>query len=146
MNELEQFYSDLKRFIYILKFQDKTLADSWISQLSNNLQPEYIESCLIAAIFELSVTEIDTFHWVLDNLSDWPTYTLLLQKVTKFIIQKLIKKGFIPGQDFSATSEGKILISENAKNVIMSDISESDNLLIKKILLISPKIHFLTKL
>lgn len=143
MNELEHFYFDLKRVIYILKFQDKNLAESWINQLNTNLTPDYIESCLKAAIFELSVTDINTFHWVLDNLSDWQTYNHLLQQVTKFIIQKLIIKGFIPGQDFSSTCDGKILINENVINVIMSDVSESDNLLMRKILLIPPEIHSL---
>lgn len=145
MNELEQFYSDLKRVIYILQFQDKNLAESWLSQLNSNLKPEYLESCLTAAIFELSVTDINTFHWVLDNLSDWQTYTQLLQKVTKFIIQKLIKKGFILGQHFSATFEGKILIDEKATDEIMSDVSETDNLLIKKVLLLAPEVHSLQK-
>ncbi|WP_214662530.1 hypothetical protein [Amazonocrinis nigriterrae] len=144
VEDLERFYSDLKRFTYILKFHDKNVAESWIKQLHAHLKPEYIESCLIAAIFELSITDVDTFHWVLDNLSHWDTYTHLLQEVTKFVVQKLIKEGFIPGQDFSATSEGKILIHENARKVIISDISQSDNLLIKKILLTSPEIHFLT--
>lgn len=141
MNDLEQFYSDLKRVIYIFKFKDKNLAESWISQLNINLKAEYIESCLTAAIFELSVTDIETFNWVLEHLSDWQTYANLLQQVTKFILQKLIKRGFIPGQDFSYTFEGKILIYENARKVIMSDISESDNLLIRKILLIPSEIH-----
>lgn len=145
MDELERFHCDLKRVIYILKFQEKNLAESWLTQLQTNLKPEYIESFLIAAIFELSVTDIDTFHWVLDNLSDWQVYADLLQKVTKFIIQKLIKKGFVLGQDFSSTLEGKILISEKARLVIMSDVSESDKLLIRKILLIAPEIHYLQK-
>ncbi|HIK03718.1 MAG TPA: hypothetical protein IGS40_03230 [Trichormus sp. M33_DOE_039] len=145
MNELERFHSDLRRVIYILKFRDKNLAESWVIQLTTNLKPEYIESCLTAAILELSVTDIDTFHWVIDNLSDWQPYANLLQQITKFVIQKLIKKGFIPGQDFSANAEGKILIHENVRQVIMSDVSESDNLFIKKILLISPEVHFLTK-
>lgn len=145
MNELEQFHSLLKRAIYILKFKDKNLAESWRNQLNTNLKSESIESCLVAAVFELSVTDIDTFHWVIDNLSDWHTYAHLLENVTKFIIQKLIKKGFVPGKDFSSTLEGKILIHKKARTAIMSDISETDNLLITKILRISPQIHFSTK-
>ena len=140
MEDLERFYSDLKRFIYILRFHDINVAESWIKQLNTHLKPEYIESCLTAAIFELSVTDVDTFHWALDNLSHWETYTNLLQEVTKFVVQKLIKEGFIPGQDFSFTSQGKILLNENTKTAIISDSSNADKLLIEKVLLIPQQI------
>lgn len=144
MNDLELFHFHLERAIYILKFQDRKLAGCWVHQLNLSLDTEYIESFLTAAIFELSVTDTETFHWTLDNLSDWKSYANLLQAVTRFALQKLINKGFIPGQDFSFTSEGKILLHENAKNAIIADVTESDNLLIKKILLIPQELYSIT--
>ncbi len=144
MNDLELFHFHLERAIYILKFQDRKLAECWVHQLNTSLDNEYIESFLTAAIFELSVTDTKTFDWTLDNLSDWKSYAHLLQTVTRFALQKLINKGFIPGQDFSFTSEGKILLHENAKTAIMADVTESDNLLIKKILLIPQENNSIT--
>lgn len=140
MNDLELFQFHLERAAYILKFQDRKLAECWVNQLNVTLAPEYIESFLVGAVFELSLTDSNTFHWVLDNLTDWRAYTRLLEAVTRFTLKTLIVKGFIPGQDFSFNSQGKILLNENTKTAIVSDISNSDKLIIEKILLIPQQI------
>ncbi|PMB53434.1 hypothetical protein CEN39_04460 [Fischerella thermalis CCMEE 5201] len=129
--------------MYILKIKDKKLVEYWIEELNMNLDVEYTDSLLIAAIFELSVVDIPTFHWTLDNFSDLQPYTQLLESVTKFAIQKLIKKGFLPGQDFSTNSQRQILLNENAKTVLIADTSKSDQLLLEKVLLIHKQIHSL---
>ncbi|WP_315784074.1 hypothetical protein [Fischerella sp. JS2] len=143
-NYLELFYIYLERVIYILKIKDKTLVEYWLEELSMNIDIEYTDYLLIAAIFELSVVDIQTFHWTLDNFFDLHPYTQLLESVTRFAIKKLIKKGFIPGQDFSTNSQRQLLLNENAKTVLMADTSKSDKLLLEKVLLIHKPIHSLT--
>lgn len=144
MNHLELFYFHLEKFIYILKSQDKKLVEYWINKLRISLDAQYIESLLTAAVFELSAKETNTFHWVIDNFCNCNAYIQLLENVTRFAIKKLIKKGFIPGQDFSVNSQRKILLSENIKTDLMADISESDALLIEKVLLIPKQVCSLT--
>ncbi|PLZ92363.1 hypothetical protein CEN44_06235 [Fischerella muscicola CCMEE 5323] len=134
----------LERLIYILKIKDKKLVEYWLEKINTNIDIEYADSLLIAAIFELSVGDIQTFHWTLDNFSDLQPYINLLDSVTRFAIQKLIKKGFIPGQDFSNNSQRQLLLNENAKTVLMADTSKSDKLLLEKVLLIHQQIHSLT--
>ncbi|MER3492082.1 MAG: hypothetical protein C4323_06970 [Mastigocladus sp. ERB_26_2] len=141
---LELFYIHLERLIYILKIKDKKLVEYWVEELNKNIDIEYTDSLLIAAIFELSVVDIQTFHWTLDNFSDLQPYINLLDSVTRFAVQKLIKKGFIPGQDFSKNSQSQLLLNENAKTVLMADTSKSDKLLLEKVLLIHKQIHSLT--
>ncbi|MBD2433131.1 MULTISPECIES: hypothetical protein [Fischerella] len=143
-NYLELFYIHLERLIYILKIKDKKLVEYWLEEINTNIDIEYADSLLIAAIFELSVGDIQTFHWTLDNFSDLQPYINLLDSVTRFAIQKLIKKGFIPGQDFSNNSQRQLLLNENAKTVLMADTSKSDKLLLEKVLLIHQQIHSLT--
>lgn len=87
MKDLELFNFHLERAIYILKFQDRKLVEAWVYELNQNLEPEYIESCLTAAILELSNIHSDTFHWILDNLSDWTPYKQLLEAVTRFALK-----------------------------------------------------------
>lgn len=144
MNYLEIFYFHLERTIYVLNIQDKKLVEYWVEQLEICLDTQYAESLLMAAIFELSATDTDTFHWTLENFSNLEPYTNLLESVTRFAIQKLIKKGFLMGQDFSTTSQGKILLNECARAVLMADASKSDSLLLEKVLLIPQQIHSLT--
>jgi len=119
-------------------------VEYWVEELNKNIDIEYTDSLLIAAIFELSVVDIQTFHWTLDNFSDLQPYINLLDSVTRFAVQKLIKKGFIPGQDFSKNSQSQLLLNENAKTVLMADTSKSDKLLLEKVLLIHKQIHSLT--
>jgi hypothetical protein len=144
INHLELFYIHLERVIYILRIKDKKLVEYWLEELNLNIDVEYTDSLFIAAIFELSVVDTQTFHWTLDNFSDFQPYTELLESVTRFAIQKLLKKGFIPGQDFSTNSPRQILLNENAKTVLMADTSKSDRLLLEKVLLIHKENHSLT--
>ncbi|BAY10939.1 hypothetical protein [Calothrix sp. NIES-2098] len=143
MEDLELFHFHLERAIYILNFKDKKLAECWVTQLHSSMGFAYTDSFLTAAVLELSITDIDTFHWVLDNLSAWKPYTQLLAQVTKFVLKKLINKGFIPSIDFSFDAQGKILLHENTKNVILADTSDSDRLLIEKVVLTPKQVHSL---
>ncbi|BAY22602.1 hypothetical protein NIES2100_23650 [Calothrix sp. NIES-2100] len=145
MEDLELFHFHLERAIYILNFKDKKLAECWVTQLNSNMGFQYTESFLTAAVLELSITNIETFHWVLDNLSGWKPYAQLLAQVTKFILNKLINKGFIPSQDFSFDAQGKILLHEHTKAVIMADTSDSDQLLMEKVLLTPTQVYSLRK-
>ncbi|OUL18414.1 hypothetical protein BV378_35625 [Nostoc sp. RF31YmG] len=145
MEDLELFHFHLERAIYILNFQDKKLAECWVTQLHSSMGFQYTESFLTAAVLELSITNTETFHWVLDNLQGWKPYAQLLAAVTRFVLKKLIEKGFIPSQDFSFDAQGKILMHENTKTVITSDTSDSDRLLIEKVLLTPKQVHSLTK-
>lgn len=134
MQDLELFHFHLERAIYILNFKDKKLAECWVTQLHSSMGLQYTESFLTAAVLELSLTNLDTFHWVLDNLSGWRPYANLLAEVTRFVLKKLVQKGFIPSQDFSFDAEGKILLHESTKAIVMANTSESDRLLIEKVL------------
>ena len=145
MEDLELFHFHLERAIYILNFKDKKLAECWVTQLNSSMGFQYTESFLTAAILELSITNTETFHWVLDNLCAWKPYAQLLAQVTKFVIKKLIEKGFIPSQDFSFNGHGKILLYENTKTVIMADTSDSDKLLMEKVLVTPKQVHSLKK-
>ncbi|QLE57913.1 hypothetical protein [Nostoc sp. TCL26-01] len=141
MNELELFHFHLERAIYIFNFQDKQLIETWINQLNHSLETDYIEACLTAAILELSSTHSDTFHWIVDNLTDCKACVQLLEAVTRFALKKLIQHGFIPGQDFSFTADGKILLMENTKNLIIQDAAPTDGLLLEKVLLTPQQNH-----
>ncbi|MDZ8050947.1 MAG: hypothetical protein RMX68_023195 [Aulosira sp. ZfuVER01] len=145
MEDLELFHFHLERAIYILNFKDKKLAECWITQLNSSMGFQYTESFLTAAVLELSVTDTDTFHWILDNLSGWKPYAQLLATVTKFVLKKLIEKGFIPSQDFSFDAQGKILLHEKTKDIIIADTSDSDRLLIEKVLLTPKQVYSLKK-
>ncbi len=144
MKDLELFHFHLERAVYILKFQDKRLIETWVNQLNLNLNTEYIESCLTAAILELSTTHTETFHWIFDKLSDWQPCTQLLESVTRFALKKLIQKGFMPGQEFSFTADKKILLNENAKAVILKDTAVTDSLLLEKVLLTPQQMYAVT--
>ncbi|MFH7026064.1 MAG: hypothetical protein ACHBN1_11830 [Heteroscytonema crispum UTEX LB 1556] len=135
-NDVELFQFSLGKVIHILKLQNKTLVESHEKTITALLGSDYTANLFTAAILELSATDPDTLHWTFENFSTLHACTCLLEAVTRFAIQKLMKIGFVLGKDFSANSQGQILLNENAQTLLMESTSASDRLLLQKILLV----------
>jgi hypothetical protein len=135
-NDVELFKFSLVKVIKTLKLQNKTLVESYEKTITSLLGSDYTTNVFTAAIFELSATDPDTLDWTLKNFSTLDACAYLLEAVTKFAIQKLMKIGFVLGEDFSANVQGRILLNENAKNVLMESASVSERLLLQQILLV----------
>jgi hypothetical protein len=133
--DTELFNFSLKKTINTLKTQDKTLVESCEKTFSALLGSNYTANVFTAAILELSDIDIEAFHWALENISHLKACGYLLEAVNGLTVKKLLKAGFILGTDFSANSQGQILVNEKAKNFLMESNSNTERLLIQKFLL-----------
>lgn len=133
-NDSELFNFSLTKTISALKTKDKTCVETCEKTFTTLLGSNYTVNVFTAAILELSEIDIATFHWTIENFSHLKACNYLLEAVTGLTIQKLLKAGFILGKDFSA-SPGQLLVNEDARNVLMESKSDTERLLIQKLLL-----------
>lgn len=101
--------------------------------LTTLLGYEYTTDILTAAVFQLAETDFDTCRWALRNFYDLKLHLHITEGIVMFAAQTLIDKGFVLGQDFSATPDSGILIKKNAKSALMKEISALDCLFLEEI-------------
>jgi len=119
--------------INALKLQDKARMRSFKDLLTTLLGYEYTTDILTAAVFQLAETDFDTCRWALRNFYDLKLHLHITEGIVMFAAQTLIDKGFVLGQDFSATPDSGILIKKNAKSALMKEISALDCLFLEEI-------------
>ncbi|BAZ18078.1 hypothetical protein NIES4071_99600 [Calothrix sp. NIES-4071] len=133
-NDSELFNFSLTKIINALKTQDKTRVESCEKTLVALLGSNYTVNVFTAAILELSEIDITAFHWTIENFSHLKACNYLLEAVTGLTVKKLLKAGFIPGKDFSASQE-QLLVNQEVRNFLMESKSNTERLLIQKFLL-----------
>ena len=132
----ESLEVDLSLIVRALQCQSRSLLEFCQIQLNYLKGSDYAKAIFSAALIELYESDPDTFDWAVDNLYELDTYTEWLDEFVVSVIQKLIQKRFILGQDFSVTCTRKILIDKKLKIVLMRNASKLDRLLLKKILVV----------
>lgn len=132
-NDSERFNFHIELIIDAFKLQNKAMVESFKDFLTTVFDPEYTTDILTAAVFQLAETDPENCRWALRNLYDLKLHHDIKEGVVRFATQKLISKGFIPGQDFSATQNGEIVINKNALATLMKVTSASDHLFIEQI-------------
>lgn len=133
LNDSERFKFHSELVIDALKLQDQARMASFKDLLTTLLGSEYTMDILTAAVFQLAEIDLDTCRWALHNFYDLELCLGITEGLTLFAAQKLIEKGFILGQDFSATPTGGIVLKKKAKVALMEEISALDCLFLEKV-------------
>ncbi len=134
-NDAQIFQLNIEFMINILKAHNKNILESCEKLINNTLGADYTAQIFITVLFELSDLDSNTLDWTMQNLYQLEFYEELLSIVTMSAVKKLTEKGFVMGQDFSASFQGQILIKENVKNVFIESTQDpEDKLLFQQIL------------
>lgn len=115
-----------------LKLQNKAILKSVEKLLADLIGFEYTSDILMAAVLQLSETDADTCRWALGNLH-YIQHLDVIEEIIMFAVKELIGKGLIFGQDFSITSNRRIILNRNAMNALMEGTSSADFLLLEEI-------------
>lgn len=132
-NDSERFKFHIELVIDAFKLQDKAMLESFKDFFTTLFCPEYTTDILTAAVFQLAETDPENCRWALHNFYDLKLNRDIIEGFVRFATQKLISKGFILGQDFSATKNGGIVIKKNAKAALIEATSASDHIFIEEI-------------
>lgn len=135
-NYTESLELDLRLIIRALQCRSKSLIEFCQNTLNCIKGGEYAKTIFSAALLEVYESEPDTFDWIVENLYDLETYTEWLDDFVFSIVQKLIQKKFVIGQDFSLTCTRKIIVTKKLKASLARNSSKLDRFLLKKILIV----------
>jgi hypothetical protein len=141
-DDVEQFVLNVEFVSHCLKAQDQRLLEASEKIFNHLLGIDYTSNVFVAALFEIAIADNVDFDWDIEILSALEPYRKIFKIVSMSAAEKLIRKGFIPGQDFSADSTGRILLSQKTKTALIESISEiEDHILLDKILKVPEAIN-----
>lgn len=135
-NYTESLELDLRLIIRALECKSKSLIEFCQNTLNSIKGAEYARTIFSAALLEVYENEPEIFDWVVENLYDLDTYTEWLDDFVFWIVQKLIQKNLILGQDFSITSTRKIILTKKLKTSLVRNSSKLERFLLRKILIV----------
>ena len=133
-NDSELFNFYIKFVIDALKLQDKSLVESLEDLITTLFGSKYTKDILRAAVFQLAETDHDTCRWALRNFYNLKLHRALTEEIVKFVTPKLISQGFILGQDFSASANGGIFITKNAKAALIENTLDINSIFFEEVL------------
>jgi hypothetical protein len=132
--EYQEFNAAVNLFVNILKFKDRDLVETCELVLINLMGSKYTQNIMNAALFHLAEVAPETCQWTWQNFPYLDACITLKEYMVTLAVQKLINQGFLLGEDFSATSNGGLLIREEAYAVLVQSISDADRVFIEEIL------------
>ena len=130
----ELFDFSCRLIIRALKKQNKILVESYKKTLDSLAGYEYTAEIFIEVLLELAETDLQTLDWTLEQFSDLEAYLGLQEDLKTWVAQQLIDLEYVPGEDFSATCDGKILIKESVQIGLLATLSPSYRVLMPSIL------------
>lgn len=133
-NPVKEFKLNVKLIISALKTKNNELIKACQETLSTQFGTDYLASVMTSAVFQLAETDPDLFSWTWQHFYELDACLDLIEQSIMFAVKRLIKKGFILGKDFSTTFTGEILITREAKEVLMESGSCLDHIFLEEIL------------
>lgn len=129
---LENFELYLTWTVRILKTQDPQVICSFKQEAKRCLSAEELSNVLIAALHCLAETDPEAFTWALHHY-DPEFYVEVRRRMVVAVARQLIRRGFMPGRDFSSIPVGGLLLSTQAKAALHLDASPFTASLLKEI-------------
>ncbi|MGD1859312.1 MAG: hypothetical protein ACFB0E_04995 [Leptolyngbyaceae cyanobacterium] len=97
--------------------------------------PLYAKKILLRALLQLLECELENGQWILDHCDCLLPELDLKATAQSIAIQHLTSLGFSSPHDFELSSEARLKISEPACTILLSALSDSDRIVIEKVLL-----------
>ena len=120
-----------------LKLHNKELAESCEQTLVTVLGYGETKNVMTSAILKLSETDPDSFRWISKRLKTSPTWLDLRETAVMITVDKLLKQGYVLGQDFSISKSKTILVTDSLKTQLSKATSTSEQLFLDEILNVS---------
>ncbi|NJM71759.1 MAG: hypothetical protein HC862_17035 [Scytonema sp. RU_4_4] len=138
MKEVKIFNLNVALLIELLKLKNQKLVYFYENNLHSVMGYDYTGDVFVTALFMLSETNSDILIWILKKLENFKSYQSIIKILNYYATHKLVEQGFTPGKDFSANSQGQILIKQKVKNAFLENAYDpEDRTLLQQILLVS---------
>lgn len=132
--QFNDFNASVTSIVNVLKFKNKELFRVCEKVLIKLIGHEETMHVFNAAMFQLAQTSPECCNWAWQNFPEYEIGLELKDEIIMSAVQKLMQKGFLLGKDFSTTSDGGILITNEAKVALMVSCHPFEWAFIKEIM------------
>lgn len=140
--EYQEFNSAVALFTRVLKFTNKGLVETCEQTLISLLGLEYTINVMNAATFQLAESAPEICQWIWQNFPYAEASISLKEHLIMLALHELISQNLVLGEDFSATTDGTILMNEKAKIVLIESLSHTEWILLEEIIQVKEEVMF----
>ncbi|MBD2100875.1 hypothetical protein [Leptolyngbya sp. FACHB-261] len=113
--ELEQEVSRMSR---AMMTRNRTIGADLVTSLKVQLSPEAVAGVMLISLERLVRLDAESFVWSVENLIPADVMQEIWKITAPRTYSRLVKKGLIPGKDFSAGASGQLFLNSKARAAI----------------------------
>ncbi len=114
-----QLETEIERIARAMMTRNSEIGKDIISYLKKNASIEELAGLMLISIERVIWFDTDSVFWTLEYLSPGDVMQEMKKITTFALYQQLIYKKLVPGEDFSVDANGKLLLNNNAKTVVL---------------------------
>ncbi|HCF28796.1 MAG TPA: hypothetical protein DEV81_16690 [Cyanobacteria bacterium UBA11049] len=114
-----QLEIEIERIARAMMTRNSEIGKDIISYLKKNASIEELAGLMLISIERVIWFDTDSVFWTLEYLIPGDVMQEMRKITTFALYQQLIYKKLVPGEDFSVDANGKLLLNNNAKTVVL---------------------------
>ena len=114
-----QLETEIERIARAMMTRNSEIGKDIISYLKKNASIEELAGLMLISIERVIWFDTDSVFWTLEYLIPGDVMQEMKKITTFALYQQLIYKKLVPGEDFSVDVNGKLLLNNNAKTVVL---------------------------
>ncbi|WP_250122728.1 hypothetical protein [Chroococcidiopsis sp. CCMEE 29] len=118
MNSL-QLEVEIEKLARAMMTRNREIGNDLINYLRTQFPVEAVAGLMIVSIERLIWFDIDSVLWTIEHLIPADVMQEIKRITTFSVYQRLISKGFTPGQEFSVDANGKLLLNDKARTSVL---------------------------
>lgn len=135
-SDVEQFNRSFHWVVNVFKSQDLSVIRSFQRGTRNISNSPIFTDVLVAAMNYLAENDIKSFYYAIHHL-DANFCVEMRRNIAVEIAHKLVKQGFILGQDFSYAPMGYLIINQKVANVLSNSLYFYSTLLLQEVMFLA---------
>jgi hypothetical protein len=114
-----QLETEIERIARAMMTRNSEIGKDIISYLKKNASIEELAGLMLISIERVIWFDTDSVFWTLEYLIPGDVMQEMKKITTFALYQQLIYRKLVPGEDFSVDANGKLLLNNNAKTVVL---------------------------
>lgn len=114
-----QLETEIERIARAMMTRNSEIGKDIISYLKKNASIEELAGLMLITIERVIWFDTESVFWTLEYLIPGDVMQEMKKITTFALYQQLIYRKLLPGEDFSVDANGKLLLNNNAKTVVL---------------------------
>lgn len=113
-----QLELEIEKLARAMMTRNREIGNDLINYLRTQFPVEALAGLMIVSIERLIWFDIESVLWTIEHLIPADVMQEIKRITTFSFYQRLISKGFTPGQEFSVDAGGKLLLNDKARTAV----------------------------